>query len=837
MGCERGRRATDRRAGIPGCQLIFSPSASRAPCRFLPSDLPKNLKESFMRRSLRRLLASLVAPAAMAACSEAVKPLPEPGDVRIAATFPQSGYLSTDGAKMRDGYVLAVEMLNEQGGIDGRDVELVLRDDGSDPAAAARIYGEFVADSAVDALLGPYSSVVAEAVLPVVEAASRPLIVGLAASSELWDGRNRRWSVQMLNSAATFLHGSVVLAARGGARTAALVWEDSRFPASVAAGVRESAAQAGLRLVLDQSYSPDQADHAALASAAKRSGADVFLGGGYLRDAIGLVRAADAAGYRPQLISLALGPADPGFAAEVGDLARCVTGNTPWLPSIQTTGTLAVSETFVARFRQKHGREPGYHEAAAFGAVELLAAGLAEALTPVGVDHAALRDFLFAAKTKTVLGAYGVAPLGAASAGRQQALEGLQVQWQDDGRGGLVQRVVHPSPAANAELCFSRTPGPIRVAASYPETGRLSADGTKMRAGYALGVEMLNERGGIGGRLVELVTLDDRSNPQLAASRYRQFVADSSIDALLGPYASSVTESVLPVTEAASKPLIAAMAASTSLWTGRGRRWSVQMLNPAHTYLQGSVDVAAAAGAQTVALVWENSSFPSAVAQGVRSAAQAAGLRIVLDRSYPVGGADHAALVEAAKQSGADLFIGGGYLHDAIELTKAAAAAEYAPKLASWSIGPADPRFAQEVGELARCVAGNAPWIPSVRTRGAISDSETFARRFQEAHGGPPGYHAAGGFGAVELLSAGLEASLAPDGELDEAAMRDFVFSANTQTVLGPFRVAPLGSADAGSQQALVGLQVQWQDDGQGGLEQRIIHPAAMANAEPCFSR
>ena len=358
-----------------------------------------------------------------------------------------------------------------------------------------------------------------------------------------------------------------------------------------------------------------------------------------------------------------------------------------------------------------------------------------------------------------------------------------------------------------------------------------------MRAGYALGVEMLNERGGIGGRLVELVALDDQSNPQLAASRYRQFVADSSIDALLGPYASSVTESVLPVTEAASKPLIAAMAASTSLWTGRGRRWSVQMLNPAHTYLQGSVDVAAAAGAQTVALVWENSSFPSAVAQGVRSAAQTAGLRIVLDRSYPVGGADHAALVEAAKQSGADLFIGGGYLHDAIELTKAAAAAEYAPKLASWSIGPADPRFAQEVGELARCVAGNAPWIPSVRTRGAISDSETFARRFQEAHGGPPGYHAAGGFGAVELLSAGLEASLAPDGELDEAAMRDFVFSANTQTVLGPFRVAPLGSADAGSQRALVGLQVQWQDDGQGGLEQRIIHPAAMANAEPCFSR
>ncbi len=790
-----------------------------------------------MRRSVHCLLASFATLPLLAACSEAVKPLPEPGAVRIAATYPQSGYLSTDGGKMRDGYVLAVEMLNERGGIDGRQVELVLRDDGSDPVAAARIYGEFAADSAVAALLGPYSSVVTEAVLPVTEAASRPLVAGLAASSELWEGQNRRWSVQMLNAATKFLDGSVALAAQGGARTAALVWEDSRFPASVAAGVRASAAQAGLRLVLDQSYSPGGADHAALAEAAKRSGADVFLGGGYLPDAVGLVRAANAAGYRPQLTSLALGPADPGFAEEVGALARCVAGNTPWLPSIRTKGTLADSETFIARFRQKHGRDPGYHEAAAFGAVDLLSQGLAMALTPVGVEHAVLRDFLFAAKTETVLGGYGVAPVGSASAGVQQVLEGLQVQWQDDGQGGLAQRVVHPPAAANAEACFSRSPGPLRIAASYPETGRLSVDGAKMRAGYALGVEMLNERGGIGGRLVELVTRDDRSNPQLAASRYRQFLADPSVDALLGPYASSVTESVLPVTEAASKPLITAMAASTSLWAGRGRQWSVQMLNPAHTYLQGSVELAAAAGARTVALVWENSSFPSGVAVGVRSAAQAAGMRIVLDQPYEPAAADHAALAEAAKRSEADLLIGGGYLHDAIELTKAVAAAEYAPMLTSWSIGPADPRFAQEVGDLARCVAGNAPWIPSVRTRGALTDSETFVRRFREANGGLPGYHAAGGFGAVELLSGALEASLAPTGEIDEAAMRDFLFSADMQTMLGPFGVAPLGSEDAGSQQALVGLQVQWQDDGEGGLAQRIVHPAAVADAKLCLGR
>lgn len=784
-----------------------------------------------------RLLPACLAASVAVACSEAIKPLPDPGAVRLAATYPQSGYLSADGAKVRDGWALAVEMLNEQGGIDGRQVELVLRDDGSDGAAAARIYGEFAADESIDALIGPYSSAVTEAVLPVTEAASRPLVAPLAASAELWEGQGRRWSVQMPNAASTFLVGSVELAVEGGAETVALVWEDSRFPASVATGVRAAAGRLGLRVALDVSYAPGAADHAALASAAKRSGADVLLGAGYQDDALALVQAVGAAGYRPQLTSLALGSADPGFAEAAGDLARCVAGHTPWAPSIATRGPLADGDTFVRRFREEHGRPPGFLEAAAFGSVELVSRALAVGLTPVGVDDEAVRDFLFSAKTETVLGPYGVAALGSPAAGSQQALSGLQVQWQADAQGGLAQRVVHPASAAQAQPCFARAAGPIRVAASFPETGRLSADGVKMQRGYQLGVAMLNEQGGIGGRRVELALKDDQSNPQLAASRYRQFVADPAVDVVLGPYSSPVTEAVLPVTEAASKPLIAALAASKGIWAGRDRRWSVQMLNAADTYLQGSVEVAAAAGARTVALVWENSTFPRAVADGVRTAVADAGMSAVLDRSYHAGAADHRALAEAAKASGADLLIGGGYLVDAIELTKAVSAAGYVPKLTSWSIGPADPRFAQEAGSAARCVAGNAPWTPAARTRGALADSETFVRRFQEAYDTPAGYQAAGAFGAVELLSAALEASLSPEGELDESAMRDFLFQANTQTVLGPFRVAPLGSEAAGSQTGLRGLQVQWQDDGQGGLAQRIIHPPDVADAEPCFPR
>ena len=64
--------------------------------------------------------------------------------------------------------------------------------------------------------------------------------------------------------------------------------------------------------------------------------------------------------------------------------------------------------------------------------------------------------------------------------------------------------------------------------------------------------------------------------------------------------------------------------------------------------------------------------------------------------------------------------------------------------------------------------------------------------------------------------------------------MRDYLFSASTETVLGPFGVVPLGEPDAGSQRRITRLQLQWQDDGEGGLVLRVIYPDGAAEAGPC---
>ena len=383
-----------------------------------------------------------------------------------------------------------------------------------------------------------------------------------------------------------------------------------------------------------------------------------------------------------------------------------------------------------------------------------------------------------------------------------------------------------------------RDTSPIIIAGTASETGSRRVEGVNMARGFRLAVEMLNESGGIDGRRVRLALQDDGSDPGTAARIYREFAAADSVDALIGPYSSAVTEAVVPVAEQAGMPLVTPLASSAEIWAGQNRRWSVQMMNNARDNLAGAVVIAARQGAETAALVYEDSRFPVSSAAGVRDAAAREGLALVMDEAYPVGAADHAALTARARDLGADLFLGGGYTQDAVAFTMAVAADRYSPLLTSWNVGPGEADFPDRVGvAAARCVIGNAPWVRTLDTSGPLASGRAFQQRYQEAYGVAPGYTSAAGFGAVELLSEAIRASLAATGAIDNAAVRDHLFSTSMETVLGPFGVVALGESDAGSQRLLVRLQLQWQDDGQGGLVQRVIYPDAASEADPCVNQ
>ena len=77
--------------------------------------------------------------------------------IRIGASLSQTGASAAPGQPQLRGYQLCVKQQNDKGGVLGRKLELVVYDNGSDPATAVRLYEKLITQDKVDLVLGPNS--------------------------------------------------------------------------------------------------------------------------------------------------------------------------------------------------------------------------------------------------------------------------------------------------------------------------------------------------------------------------------------------------------------------------------------------------------------------------------------------------------------------------------------------------------------------------------------------------------------------------------------------------------------------------------------------------------
>ncbi len=118
-----------------------------------------------------------------ASCVPAREAALEP--VKIGVLASSSGALASFGTELQKAVRLAQEQVNAAGGVfDGRPLELVVVDTGSDPATAASLATDLI-DEDVTAFVGPETSGQADAVLDVAIAAEIPLVSCCATSTDL----------------------------------------------------------------------------------------------------------------------------------------------------------------------------------------------------------------------------------------------------------------------------------------------------------------------------------------------------------------------------------------------------------------------------------------------------------------------------------------------------------------------------------------------------------------------------------------------------------------------------------------------------------------------------
>src|SRR5690625_1330253 len=78
----------------------------------------------------------------------------------------------------------------------------------------------------------------------------------------------------------------------------------------------------------------------------------------------------------------------------------------------------------------------------------------------------------------------------------------------------------------------------IRIGISLPLTGDFSEPGEGVQRGYEIWRDMVNEEGGLLGRQVELIIMDDQSNADRVVSDYEALITQEEVDLVFGPFSS-----------------------------------------------------------------------------------------------------------------------------------------------------------------------------------------------------------------------------------------------------------------------------------------------------------
>jgi len=79
---------------------------------------------------------------------------------------------------------------------------------------------------------------------------------------------------------------------------------------------------------------------------------------------------------------------------------------------------------------------------------------------------------------------------------------------------------------------------PIRIGASLPLTGDFSEPGKAAQQGYQVWQKMVNDRGGLLGRKVQVVVRDDASDQNTVVADYNALISRQKVDMLLGTFSS-----------------------------------------------------------------------------------------------------------------------------------------------------------------------------------------------------------------------------------------------------------------------------------------------------------
>jgi branched-chain amino acid transport system substrate-binding protein len=111
-------------------------------------------------------------------------------DVKIGVTQPLTGAFAADGNYVAEGAKLAAEVINKAGGVDGKQLQLVIEDNKSNPTEAAATAERLIVQDKVPVMMGAWGSSLTLAVMPKLMEYKVPMVVETSSSGKITTSGN-----------------------------------------------------------------------------------------------------------------------------------------------------------------------------------------------------------------------------------------------------------------------------------------------------------------------------------------------------------------------------------------------------------------------------------------------------------------------------------------------------------------------------------------------------------------------------------------------------------------------------------------------------------------------
>ncbi|HEX5128667.1 MAG TPA: ABC transporter substrate-binding protein, partial [Usitatibacter sp.] len=172
-------------------------------------------------------------------------------------------------------------------------------------------------------------------------------------------------------------------------------------------------------------------------------------------------------------------------------------------------------------------------------------------------------------------------------------------------------KVVTAAPAAKGNFGAN----PFRIGNSGPSMGANSASMLELLAGARLYFDAVNAEGGVKGRKVQLIQMDDNFEVPRTVKNVQKLIGEERVDALLLVRGTPHNEAILPLIDRAGVPLIAPSTGAMVLHKPvKPLVFNVRTAYRAEAYKLAAV--LAATGRKRIALIHVADSFGEDVAQG-----------------------------------------------------------------------------------------------------------------------------------------------------------------------------------------------------------------------------